>query len=318
MTSTALGNVATVEQDVGVWGESCLDGGDVGGVFAGKRRGGERTGTEIDFTGGAVAEDMNGADAGATGQVLRDLVHAVLGRIQHHNRGVVRHILEQGGHVGQIVLDEDDLRRRIMLSCSRPSPQRRHQRIVLLIDGHVRRIGCGSGAVGIDDLVLMLHRIGDQRHTGTIEHHARLQYAPGRYGPYAANLRQVLIKLEGHLLQGYGDGDDAPGKPIELLDGAVDEARTFLDGQPDVLARIERVAALIEGFEDPYGMELLSSVHWMMCRDAAARDNAEAAVAAVHAWNERKRKALKAEHLVTAWQRLKQTHWDVESRSAIH
>ena len=146
----------------------------------------------------------------------------------------------------------------------------------------------------------------------------RLAYAPGRYGPYAPNLRQVLIKLDGHLLQGYGDGDDAPGKPIELLAGAVEEAQAFLDGQPDVLARMERVASLIEGFEDPYGMELLSSVHWVMCHDVAARDDAGAAVAAVHAWNERKRKTLKAEHLVTAWQRLKQARWDVETRSAIH
>ena len=146
----------------------------------------------------------------------------------------------------------------------------------------------------------------------------RLEYAPGRYGPYAANLRQVLIKLDGHLLQGYGDGDDAPGKPIELLAGAVSEARAFLDGEPEVLARMERVASLIEGFEDPYGMELLSSVHWVMCHDAAARDDAGAAVTAVHAWSERKRKTLKAEHLITAWQRLKQARWDAEARSAIH
>ena len=146
----------------------------------------------------------------------------------------------------------------------------------------------------------------------------RLQYAAGRYGPYASNLRQVLIKLEGHLLQGYGDGDDAPGKPIELLDGAVNEAASFLRDQPEVLARVQRVAELIEGFEDPYGMELLSSVHWVMCRDLAARDDAETAVRAVHAWNDRKRQALKAEHLITAWRRLKQAHWDLETRSAMH
>ena len=146
----------------------------------------------------------------------------------------------------------------------------------------------------------------------------RLQYTQGHYGPYAENLRHVLIKLEGHVLRGYGDGDDAPGKPIELLAGAVDEAAAFLSGRRDVLARMERVASLIEGFEDPYGMELLSSVHWVMCRDAAARDDAHAAVAAVHAWNERKRTTLKAEHLVTAWERLKQAQWDAEARSAIH
>lgn len=146
----------------------------------------------------------------------------------------------------------------------------------------------------------------------------RLQYDKGTYGPYAQNLRQVLIRLEGHYLQGYGDGADEPSKPIEMLDGAVDAAREFLTGHADVALRMDRVASLIEGFEDPYGMELLSSVHWVMCHNEEAREDVQAAVAAVHAWNERKRKTLKAEHLHLAWQRLKDARWDVESRSAIH
>jgi O-acetyl-ADP-ribose deacetylase (regulator of RNase III) len=146
----------------------------------------------------------------------------------------------------------------------------------------------------------------------------KLQYTAGRYGPYAGNLRHVLIKLDGHLLSGYGDGADEPSKPIELLKGAVEEAQTFLVEHADVRARTARVAALIEGFEDPYGMELLSSMHWVMCRTADARDSADAAVTAVHLWNERKSVTLKKEHLKTAWNRLKQSRWDVESMSALH
>ena len=146
----------------------------------------------------------------------------------------------------------------------------------------------------------------------------RLKYEPGSYGPYASNLRQVLIKLEGHFVQGYGDGADSPSKPIELLDGAVTEATQFLADNLAVQERMNRVAALIDGFEDPYGMELLSSVHWVMCRDIAARDSADAAVTAVHEWNERKQQSLKAEHLQIAWHRLKKMGWDSETRSAIH
>ena len=146
----------------------------------------------------------------------------------------------------------------------------------------------------------------------------RLKYEPGSYGPYASNLRQVLIKLEGHFVQGYGDGSDSPSKPIELLDGSVTEATQFLADNLAVQERMNRVAALIDGFEDPYGMELLSSVHWVMCRDIAARDSADAAVTAVHEWNERKQQSLKAEHLQIAWHRLKKMGWDSETRSAIH
>lgn len=146
----------------------------------------------------------------------------------------------------------------------------------------------------------------------------RLNYAAGRYGPYAGNLRHVLIKLEGHLLQGYGDGDDEPGKPIELLDSAVPVAQEYLRDYAEVKERMNRVALLIEGFEDPYGMELLSSVHWVMCQDNAAREAEDIAIQAVHSWNERKSKLLKADHLKSAWRRLKEQKWDIESRSALH
>ena len=146
----------------------------------------------------------------------------------------------------------------------------------------------------------------------------RLKYVAGQYGPYAGNLRHVLIKLEGHLLQGYGDGEDAPSKPIELMAGAVEEASDFIAADTVVAARIERVAALLSGYEDPYGMELLSSVHWVTCQNRAARDSVDVAIEAVHAWNARKRDTLKAPHLAKAWERLKLLKWDSEARSAIH
>lgn len=146
----------------------------------------------------------------------------------------------------------------------------------------------------------------------------RLKYEAGKFGPYAANLRQVLIRLEGHFLSGYGDGADNPLKPIDLLSGADEAAEDFLSEHDEVRVRIARVAALIDGYEDSYGLELLSSMHWVMCRDPKARDSAELAITAIHKWNPRKRKLLKADHLRKAWSRLKDTSWDCESQSAVH
>jgi len=137
----------------------------------------------------------------------------------------------------------------------------------------------------------------------------RLQYEAQEYGPYAKNLRQVLIRLEKHYTLGYGDGKDTPSKVIELLPGAVKEAESFLQGDDTIRQRMNRVADLIEGFEDPYGLELLSSVHWVMREKPDARESAEAAVAAVHQWNPRKARILKTEHLIKAWQRLKDQDW---------
>jgi O-acetyl-ADP-ribose deacetylase (regulator of RNase III) len=126
----------------------------------------------------------------------------------------------------------------------------------------------------------------------------RLRYVKAPFGPYAENIRHVLAAVEGYLLSGYGDGGDAPDKPLDLVPGATDDARAFLKQHPDTLARFERVAKLVEGFETPFGMELLATVHWVAKREGA-RD--EAAIArAVHAWGSNKRMFTERQIHVTA------------------
>ncbi|HYR30116.1 MAG TPA: macro domain-containing protein, partial [Thermoanaerobaculia bacterium] len=137
----------------------------------------------------------------------------------------------------------------------------------------------------------------------------QLNYEAKPFGPYAPNLRQVLIRLERHYTQGYGDGKDKPSTPIHLLPGAVEEAAEFLRNDRDALTRMDRVASLIEGFEDPFGLELLSTVHWVTRENQHARENPEIAVSAVQEWSPRKKQHLKREHLLRAWQRLKEQGW---------
>jgi len=62
-------------------------------------------------------------------------------------------------------------------------------------------------------------------------------------------------------LRGYGDRSRAA--PIQLLTGAREEATGFLVSNSETQSRLERVSALIEGFETPQGMELLATVHWL-------------------------------------------------------
>ena len=137
----------------------------------------------------------------------------------------------------------------------------------------------------------------------------KLTFEKQLYGPYSPVLRHLLIRMETHLTRGFGEGSDKPTTPIELLPGAVESAETFLDKLPETKARMDKVAALIEGYEDPYGMELLSSVHWVMQHEVGASDDVEKAVAGVQNWNDRKRHLLKPEHLRLAWKRLHDQGW---------
>ena len=136
----------------------------------------------------------------------------------------------------------------------------------------------------------------------------RLKYEAGLYGPYAHNLNKVLEILEGHYIGGYGDNQN-PGVKIELLNGAVNEADSFLVAHRDSLKRLKKVTDLIEGFETPYGMEMLSSVHWVAQKKPSPATDAESAVRQVHDWNERKRKMFKPNHIKIAWLRLEETGW---------
>jgi O-acetyl-ADP-ribose deacetylase (regulator of RNase III) len=116
----------------------------------------------------------------------------------------------------------------------------------------------------------------------------KLQFSKGLYGPYAENLRHVLHAIEGHLVSGYSDGGDAPDKQLELVPGAVSDAEDFLKDQAEARERFDDVAKLVDGFETPFGLELLATVHWVATREGAT--SANEAIAQTYAWNERKRR----------------------------
>lgn len=118
----------------------------------------------------------------------------------------------------------------------------------------------------------------------------RLNYIKHIYGPYADNLRHVLTAIEGHLVSGYHDGGDAPDKQLELVPSAVQDAERFLADDIETRRRFDRVGKLVEGFETPFGLELLATVHWVATREGAI--DAETAADRVYAWNERKRRFL--------------------------
>ena len=115
----------------------------------------------------------------------------------------------------------------------------------------------------------------------------KLNYVQHHYGPYAENLRHVLRTIEGHLISGYGDGGDAPTKQLELVPGAVEDAAGYLKDDTATQQRFERVANLVDGFESPFGLELLSTVHWVASQHPEMDEQDIAAQ--VHMWSERKR-----------------------------
>jgi len=136
----------------------------------------------------------------------------------------------------------------------------------------------------------------------------KLDFQKQRYGPYAENLHFVLQRMEGHFVRGYGDR--SRDVSLDLLPDAVHEAGQFLSTQSDTLARLNRVSKLIEGYETPYGLELLSTVHWVAVHEVPdARSDPAQAISAVLGWNDHKRRTFTPERITAAWHRLREEGW---------
>ena len=115
----------------------------------------------------------------------------------------------------------------------------------------------------------------------------KLKYTKGPYGPYAENLRHVLKAIEGHLVSGYADGGDMPDKQLQLVPGALEDAHAFLKNKAKTQSRFAKVSDLVEGFESPFGLELLSTVHWIASKEQVR--TVDDIVTRTYDWNDKKK-----------------------------
>ncbi len=136
----------------------------------------------------------------------------------------------------------------------------------------------------------------------------RLDYSKNRFGPYSEKLNYVLQPMEAHFIRGYGDRTrQSPG--ITLLPGAAEAAHEFLADDEDAQAHLQRVARLIEGFETPYSMELLASVHYVVRENPDIAEDVNAVIVAVQSWTQRKQKLFTPDHIRVAWRHLRNEGW---------
>ncbi|MDR7307592.1 macro domain-containing protein [Rhodoferax saidenbachensis] len=135
-----------------------------------------------------------------------------------------------------------------------------------------------------------------------------LKFEKHLYGPYSEQLRHALNRMEGHFIVGLGDG--SVDSEIEPLADAIKEADEFLacSGDAEIQHRLARLQALIDGFQSPYGMELLSTVYWVAHHEPNVT-SPDDALLAIGEWNPRKKRLMQSTHVRAAWDRLVQQSW---------
>ena len=162
-----------------------------------------------------------------------------------------------------------------------------------------RRFEFGLSKIEVQKLAYFLQLAGEDM---------KLDFVKHNYGPYSEALKHALARMEGHFIRGLGDG--VVQAEIEPIEQALAEANEYIDkvGDTKLRDRLHAVAELIDGFESPYGMELLASVHWVASHNPMICD-AQSALDAIGAWNKRKRTLMSAAHVASAWTRLQSSSW---------
>jgi hypothetical protein len=100
-----------------------------------------------------------------------------------------------------------------------------------------------------------------------------------------------------------------------LLPGAEEEARRYLRNHPETEQSLQSAARLIEGFETPYGVELLATVHWAAQNKGVT--SLEEAVKVIQDWTPRKGDLFDEEHIKVAWEHLENEGWLSVSSTAV-
>lgn len=128
-----------------------------------------------------------------------------------------------------------------------------------------------------------------------------LRYDKGLYGPYSERVRHVIADMEGRYLRGHGDGSAnvLSLEPIQVTDEGARELRQFLttDEGRKVMELAERVMAWTQGYESPYGVELLATA--LLCASRMGFDS-EAVADEIHSWNPRKARLFERRHVSEA------------------
>lgn len=101
----------------------------------------------------------------------------------------------------------------------------------------------------------------------SLDDQMNFQFSAKKFGPYSENLKHLLNALDGSYL--HCDkrlGDAGPFDVIHFDDSKRDKVSVYLTS-PDVKAfrpALEKTSELIDGFESPLGLELLSTVDWLV------------------------------------------------------
>jgi len=130
-----------------------------------------------------------------------------------------------------------------------------------------------------------------------------LNYEKGHYGPYAHKLQHLIKHLNGYYLK-FSHEETKPSTPVYLNNFDKVEKYNQENLTNEQRKRLKDLQNLIEGFESPYGLELLATVDFIFKQESI--EDTDEIISQIGNWTKRKKKIMKPFHIKVAHQRLKE------------
>ena len=171
-------------------------------------------------------------------------------------------------------------------------------------------LGMECSILEIQKLAWFLQRVIEKHN---LSNELRLDFQANYYGPYAHNLTHLLNALDGSYLKSDKRIPDC--EPLDVIwfnQQEQSKVQNYLNSEAKgFLPALEEATALIEGFESPFGMELLSTVDWLIYKDGCQPTVESIKDGLVNwsagkRWADRKLSLFKDEHIQYALEKLQE------------
>jgi O-acetyl-ADP-ribose deacetylase (regulator of RNase III) len=117
----------------------------------------------------------------------------------------------------------------------------------------------------------------------------KLEFQPNFYGPYSGKVKHVLYYLNGSYIMGYSSKDKKPFEELGLIPDAETEVIEFLEKPENSSHKniVEKTKTFLSGFYSPFGLELLSTIDFIISEKNAR--TLEAITKELENWSDRKK-----------------------------
>ncbi|RLA42097.1 MAG: Appr-1-p processing protein [Gammaproteobacteria bacterium] len=170
-------------------------------------------------------------------------------------------------------------------------------------------LGMECSLLEIQKLAWFLQRVVELE---GLNNELQLSFEANNYGPYANNLDHLLNALDGSYLKADKRiPDSSPFDVIWFNDEKKELVQAYLKSEAKTfIPALEKTCELIDGFESPYGMELLSTVDWLIIKESCEPTVESIQQGIKHwpsgaEWAARKEKLFETRHIEFALSRLK-------------